>query len=219
MGKNPDPIVEGDVAAGATEVTPLLGAGETANPRQNGILTKAPDGEQSVANGTVTPGGDADHAQMKTAQILLLCFASLAEPIACFSIFPFISEMIMRTGEVSEDDFGFWAGAIESLFSMVQMVLMLVYGRFADRFGRKPVLVFSLGGITVASSIFGFAKTLPQMIAFRMIAGIFSGSAVTIRTMVSENSNKYTQGRAFSWYMFARNIGILLGPLCGTFLW
>lgn len=61
-------------------------------------------------------------------QLFSLCWAAITEPVACFCIFPFISEMIEQTGGLRETDVGFWAGAIESLFSIVQMVLMIVYG-------------------------------------------------------------------------------------------
>lgn len=64
-------------------------------------------------------------------QIFSLCCAAVAEPVACFCIFPFISEMIQRTGDIPEADVGFWAGVIESLFSVVQMALMIVYGTWS----------------------------------------------------------------------------------------
>jgi MFS-type transporter involved in bile tolerance (Atg22 family) len=38
----------------------------------------------------------------------------------------------------------------------------------------------------------------------------------TIRTMISENSTPKTQARAFSFFAFSGNMGILLGPLIGT---
>lgn len=38
------------------------------------------------------------------------------------------------------------------------MVLMIFYGRAADRLGRKPVLVFSLTGISVATALFGMSQ-------------------------------------------------------------
>lgn len=57
---------------------------------------------------------------MPVGQIILLCYASLVDPIAYFAIFPFINEMIFRTGDLDESDVGFWSGLIESLFSVVQ---------------------------------------------------------------------------------------------------
>lgn len=94
-------------------------------------------------------------------------------------------------------------------------MLMIFYGRAADRLGRKPVLVFSLAGISAATALFGFSTSIWQMIAFRCLAGLFAGSVVTVRAMITENSTAKTQARAFSFYAFTRNLGIMIGPLIG----
>jgi MFS family permease len=61
---------------------------------------------------------------------------------------------------------------------MTQMLVMIGWGRIADRIGRKPVLVFSLCGVAIASAMFGLAKHVWQMILFRCLAGVFAGSIV-----------------------------------------
>jgi len=58
------------------------------------------------------------------------------------------------------------------------MCLMVLWGRAADRLGRKPVLVFSLTGVGIATGLFGFSKTVWQMILFRCVAGISAGTIV-----------------------------------------
>jgi MFS family permease len=58
------------------------------------------------------------------------------------------------------------------------MLLMILWGYAADRYGRKPVLVFSLAGLSVAASFFGASRTVWQMIMFRCFAGIFAGTVV-----------------------------------------
>lgn len=148
-------------------------------------------------------------------QIILPCFTALVEPVAFFTIFPFVNEMIHVKGNVAETDVGFWAGLIESLFSLVQMAVMVFYGRLIDRVGRKPVLVFTLTGLAVSAALFGMAQSLAQMIALRALAGVFGGSVVTTRVMIMESCTKEPQAKVFSWYMFSRHIGALLGPLIG----
>ena len=66
----------------------------------------------------------------------------------------------------------------ESLFSLTQMILMITWGRAADRFGRKPVLVLSLVGVAVATALFGLSRTVWQMIVLRCLAGVFAGTVV-----------------------------------------
>lgn len=204
----------------ASETTPLLYAPDTEATTDE--VTRA---EETIAtNGHATPKptpdsqDDSTQAPPKTmpyVQVLLLCLASFGEPIAFFGIFPFLNEMVAINGNLNEKDVGFYSGLIESLFSLTQVLLMIVYGRAADRIGRKPVLVFSLVGVGFATCLFGMSKTIWQMIATRCLAGVFAGSVVTVRTMLSENTDKTTQATAFSWYAVSRNMGISLGPLIG----
>jgi len=72
-----------------------------------------------------------------------------------------------------------------------------------------------LAGVSIAIALFGLSKTVWQMILFRCCAGVFAGTVVTIRAMISENSTHKTQARAFSLFAFFGNVGIFLGPLIG----
>jgi hypothetical protein len=49
------------------------------------------------------------------AQIFFLCFARMVDPISYFCIFPFVNQMIFDTGNVKEEDVGFYSGLIVSL--------------------------------------------------------------------------------------------------------
>lgn len=148
-------------------------------------------------------------------QIFWICFARLVEPMAFFSIFPYINQMAQENGHLDTADAGFYSGLIESLFSLTQAIFMIFWGKASDRLGRKPILVFSLAGVTIATSLFGFSKTIWEMILFRCAAGIFGGTIVTMRTMLAEHSTPRTQAVIFSWFAFSSNIGICVGPLIG----
>lgn len=151
-------------------------------------------------------------------QMFLLCYARVMEPIAFFSIFPYIAAMVQRNGRLPKSDVGFYSGLIESLFSITQTFVLIYWGRLADRVGRKPVLIWSLVGMCVGPAIFGLSQTLWQMILFRCLAGVFSGSTLIIRTMVFDHCTPETQAQAFSWFAFAGNVGIFIGPIIGGFL-
>ncbi|RMZ83081.1 hypothetical protein DV738_g1410, partial [Chaetothyriales sp. CBS 135597] len=161
------------------------------------------------------------NAPLPMLQILTLCYVRVYEPIAFFCIFPFINVQItslpLQDPPIPDTSVGFYSGLIESLFSLTQMIFMLFWGRAADhpRIGRKPVLVFSLIGVSICMAGFGFSRSLWQMIMWRCCAGIFGGTIVTIRTMISENSTPKTQAKAFSYFAFTGNLGIFIGPLVG----
>ena len=204
-----------------TESTPLLTHIEQ-RPIASNIAT---DDVVKSSTPAVSPDSKADDEESKedafpTGQILLLCYATIFEPIAFFSIFSFVNQMLYNTGEVAESDVGFYSGLIESLFSLVQMFFIVPWGRLADhpRIGRKPVLIFTTFGLSFFMAIFGMSQTIWQMILFRCLAGCFGGNTPIMRTMISENCTSKTQARAFSWYAFVRNFGVFLGPLMGGVL-
>lgn len=225
---------EDEVRELSSEQTPLL-ANQNVAPTSDAVVAEAitskrpsetspiikvatpPESEESSETAIENAVGNEDENEkpLPVTQVLLLCFARVCEPLAFFCIFPFINQMCVRNGNLQPADTGFYSGLIESLFSLTQMLVMIIWGRLSDRFGRKPVLVISLCGVAVFTSLFGAAQTIWQMIVFRCLAGVFSGTIITIRTMIAEHSTQKTQARAFSWFAFSGNLGIFFGPLMG----
>lgn len=198
----------GPVHKASDETTPLLATVESApNAERVDPTVQKPSADGAHA--------DDENAPLPKTQIFLLCYTRIVEPIAFFSIFPYINSMIEHVGGIEKEDVGFYSGLIESLFSFTQMCVMIFWGKASDRYGRKPVLVTSLLGITIATTLFGMSQSIAQMIAARCFAGVFAGTLITVRAMFSENSTKHTQARAFSYFAFAGNLGIFLGPLLG----
>ncbi|KAH7381914.1 major facilitator superfamily transporter [Cadophora sp. MPI-SDFR-AT-0126] len=197
-------------ATTVTENTPLLTSGidDAEVPLNDEAIISHATSESS-------PPPNVDHTPLPKLQIFVLCFARMIEPIAFFGIFPFINKMIKETGNIKEANVGFYSGFIESMFSVTQMTLMISWGRLADRIGRKPVMVFSMVGVGLGTALFGLSRTIWQMVFFRCCAGVFAGTVVTVRAMISENSTPRTQARAFSFFAFSGNMGIFLGPLIG----
>ena len=98
----------GAVKPASDEATPLLasnGAGPTAQANEEPLLHET------------TPhihNDEDENKQLPRGQIFLLCYARLVEPIAFFSIFPFVNKMILETGEMDPADVGFYSGLIVS---------------------------------------------------------------------------------------------------------
>ncbi|KAM0181241.1 hypothetical protein ACHAPF_001986 [Botrytis cinerea] len=119
-----------------------------------------------------------DDTPLPLGQILGLCYVRLVEPVAFFSVFAFLNQMLWEIGDIGEGEVGFYSGLIESLFSVTEMFLMVHWGRASDKFGRKPIMIISLLGISFATGIFGFGRSIGQLIMFRCIAGLFAGTIV-----------------------------------------
>lgn len=201
------------MASESTETTPLLST-KNGDAQANAVTRS-----NTVEDGTsLSDNTGQESTELPKLQIFLLCFARTMEPIAFFAIFPFIGQMVQRNGNLAESDVGFYSGLIESLFSVVQVFVFILWGRLADSIGRKPVMIITLTGMIVGTMTYTMATTIPQMILFRCLAGVFSGSRLVMRTMLFEHCTPENEAKAYSWFGFANNIGTTLGPILGGVL-
>lgn len=92
-----------------SENTSLLG------PLSQGPVLPISDGRSLGHESTQIERHQADETPLPKLQIFVLCYARVVEPIAFFGIFPFIGEMIFKTGHVEKADVGFYAGLIVAL--------------------------------------------------------------------------------------------------------
>jgi hypothetical protein len=110
------------------ETTPLLVGNEAAPLGDSADPSRPhPPADESPTSEEET---DADEDKpLPRAQIFLLCYTRVVEPIAFFGIFPYINFMIEKVGNIPKEEVGFYSGLIESLFSATQMCLMIFWGR------------------------------------------------------------------------------------------
>jgi MFS family permease len=121
-----------------------------------------------------------------------------AEPIAFTSVFPYLPEMI-ESFDVPTDKIAQWAGIASAIFSLSQSLTGILWGRAADRFGRKPTILTGLVCTMTSSLLFGFSKTLVWALLARALGGLANGNVGILRTTVAELvPQKELQPRAFS---------------------
>src|SRR3954469_16294563 len=63
-----------------------------------------------------------------------------------------------------------------SAYLLAATVTTPLYGKLADRLGRKRVLLFGLGLFALGSVLSGLAQSMPQLIAMRVLQGIGAGA-------------------------------------------
>jgi MFS transporter, YNFM family, putative membrane transport protein len=88
-------------------------------------------------------------------------------------------------------------------------------GWAADRLGRKPVILTAMVGVAVATGFTGVARTLPQLIAWRFLQGLWvPGIAAVAMAYVTEEAPAGAVGRTMATYV----TGTVLGGFAGRFL-
>src|SRR5712691_1803177 len=86
---------------------------------------------------------------------------------------PFLPLYIRELGVTDPAKVALWAGAIAAITPIMSGVLAPVFGRLADRFGRKMMLIRSLVGFTFVIAAMGLVTSVQQLFAARLIMGFF----------------------------------------------
>ncbi|MGO8858293.1 MAG: DHA2 family efflux MFS transporter permease subunit [Steroidobacteraceae bacterium] len=92
-------------------------------------------------------------------------------------------------------------------------------GWMVDRFGQKNVFMMSVIGFTVASALCGLSDSLAQIVAARLLQGVFGAALVPMSQMVLMDINPpEKQGSAMAVWGMGVMVGPILGPTLGGWL-
>ncbi|KAK2462968.1 hypothetical protein APHAL10511_005020 [Amanita phalloides] len=111
-------------------------------------------------------------------QLSVLLFLQFCDPMTCISIYPYINELITGLDITGGDKakVGYYAGLIESLYSIAEAATVLQWGRISDRIGRKPVLLVGLFGAALSMLFFGLSRSFMTLVISRCLCGILNGN-------------------------------------------
>jgi DHA2 family multidrug resistance protein len=92
-------------------------------------------------------------------------------------------------------------------------------GWMVDRFGQKNIFLASIAGFTVASMLCGMSNTLAEIVAARLLQGVFGAALVPLSQLVLLDINpKEKQGSAMAIWGVGVMVGPILGPTLGGWL-
>lgn len=92
-------------------------------------------------------------------------------------------------------------------------------GFLAARFGRKKLFLCSVAGFTVASMLCGAATSLPEIVIFRLLQGVFGAGLVPLsQAVLLDTYPKEQHGSAMAIWGMGVMLGPILGPTLGGYL-
>ncbi len=109
-------------------------------------------------------------------------------------------------------------GSLIATHALFQFIFSPIWGRLSDRVGRRPVILVTIFGTSLALLMLGLAPSLGWLFAARVLSGIFGANisvATAYITDVTEESER-TRWMGMVGACFA--IGFLLGPAIGGLL-
>lgn len=112
---------------------------------------------------------------------------------------------------------GLMVGVLVSAFSLAQLISAPLWGRFSDRYGRRPALLIGLGASAAAYVVFAFSDSLALLLVSRLVQGAGGGTVGVIQAYVADATEPKDRAKSLGWLSAATNVGVSIGPLLGSF--
>jgi MFS family permease len=101
-------------------------------------------------------------------------------------------------------------------FLLTQTAMTVVFGKLADIYGRKPVMLTSIGIFLVGSILAGFAWSMPVLVACRLVQGVGAGGVQPIAmTIVADLYPARERGKVQGYLASVWAISAVVGPVIG----
>ena len=111
-----------------------------------------------------------------------------------------------------------WSGLIAAATPAVSGLLGPFFGRLADRFGRKLMLIRSLAGFVVIIAIMGLVKSVEQLFLARVIQGLFAGFTPMAMALASMAAPRDKVPYAIGLVQSAQLLSVAVGPAAGGYV-
>lgn len=109
-------------------------------------------------------------------------------------------------------------GALIAVFPLMQFVFTPILGELSDKFGRKPVLLFSLVGTCLSYVVFAvgiYLRSLPTLFLARALDGATGGNISVAQAAISDSTAPEHRAKSFGMIGAAFGLGFILGPYLG----
>lgn len=158
-------------------------------------------------------------AHMHWQRNLAVCmFGSFTTIIAMTLLLPFLPLYVEQLGVKDHAAIVQWSGAAYGATFLSAALVAPLWGRLADRYGRKPMLIRASLGMSVAMALIGLAGNVWQLVGLRLLAGLLGGYASGSMVLVATQTPKDRTGWALGTMSSAIMAGNLVGPLVGGML-
>ena len=104
------------------------------------------------------------------------------------------------------------------IYGLMQFIFAPILGSLSDRYGRRPVLLFSLLGFGLDYIFLAFAPSIGWLFLGRMISGITGASITTASAYMADISNEKNRAQNFGMIGAAFGLGFIIGPMLGGLL-
>ncbi|HCN40911.1 MAG TPA: tetracycline efflux MFS transporter Tet(H) [Proteus vulgaris] len=148
--------------------------------------------------------------------IIIILLITVLDAIGIGLIMPVLPTLLNEF--ISENSLATHYGVLLALYATMQVIFAPILGRLSDKYGRKPILLFSLLGAALDYLLMAFSTTLWMLYIGRIIAGITGATGAVCASAMSDITPAKNRTRYFGFLGGAFGVGLIIGPILGGLL-
>jgi len=148
-----------------------------------------------------------------SSRLFILFVTAFVDMVGLTMILPLFPFYASEMGASATD-----IGLLIAAFSVAQLVFAPVWGRFSDRYGRRPAILAGLLITAVAYVLFAFAGSLWVLLISRVIQGAGGGTIGVVQAYVADASPPDQRVRSLGWLSAVTSLGAVAGPAFGSLM-
>jgi len=145
--------------------------------------------------------------------VLVLATGDLVASFGFALVFPFLTIYLVEKLGASATE----AGLVVATYSVCSIISGVAGGWLADRVGRRPVMIVSVGLTAIVVALMGRAPDLPTITALTMVLGLVDPAFVpAARAAIADVVPVEKRARAYGLLNVAYAVGWIVGPAVGA---
>lgn len=146
----------------------------------------------------------------KLTVLMITAFVDMLGLAMVFPLLPFYATKLGASATL--------VGVLIAAFSIAQLASAPLWGRFSDRYGRRPALLSGLIVSAIAYVVFAYASTLWLLLLSRVVQGLGGGTIGVVQAYVADASDPKDRAKSLGWLSAATSLGAVVGPAIGSAL-
>jgi DHA1 family tetracycline resistance protein-like MFS transporter len=139
----------------------------------------------------------------------------LLDMIGLGIIVPVLPELIEQLTGGSVGQAAVIGGYLVFVYALMQFLFSPVLGNLSDRFGRRPILLLSLLGLTADYVLMGFAPVVSFLFIGRLLSGVSGAAVATATAYIADITPPDKRAQRFGLIGAAFGLGFIIGPVVG----
>jgi len=154
----------------------------------------------------------------RSAALGFIFITILIDVIGWGLIIPVMPELIAGLKHIPINQASRDGGLLLSVYAVMQFVCAPIMGNLSDKYGRRPIILFSLFGFGIDYLFLSFAPTYGWLFVGRVVAGITGASFSTAAAYIADISTAENRAKNFGMIGAAFGLGFIIGPAIGGLL-